>query len=220
MTTVVGAVADGAAWGGNVVVGLSSSRVRVPFAVVALAGADAMGGCTGEEAPVPSPSASSASVTASGSPSVSATPSPSVSPTGPEIPAAAREQTEAGAIAYTKFFFEQFNRAWTEPRAGLIESLSARECVFCKTTEETAAFLVGAGERYQSRPMEVLSAEAIVGAPEGRQFLVVNIEQKRVDIVNAAGNVVDTDARKVFERYVVLSWSTDHWLMFEVEKTD
>jgi hypothetical protein len=192
---------------------------RRPFAAFVLAAAVALGGCSGEQAPDPSVSASSGSSTARVSPSTSVTPSPSVSETGPVIPAAARVQTEAGAIAYARFFFDQFNIAWTEPRAGLIASLSSRECVFCQTTEETAVFLVEEKERYGSPPMKVLKAEAISGAPEGQQFLVVQIEQKRADILDAEGNVVDTDARKVFERYVVVAWSADRWLLFEVEKT-
>ncbi len=94
------------------------------LALVVVTGCDASGDPEGTA----SPSVSSASPSASPSPS----PTPSASPSGPEVPAAAREHTDAGAEAFVKFFFEQFNEAWTEPQSGLIEGLSDPECKFCR----------------------------------------------------------------------------------------
>jgi hypothetical protein len=196
-----------------------SSRRRMPWAAFVVAGAVALGGCTGQSEPDPSPSAGSASATSSASPPVTPSPSPSVTASGPEIPPSAREQTEAGAIAYAKFFFDQVNVAWTEPRAGLIESLSDPACKFCAFTEQKAMELVGSKLRYRKAPIEMLSVEAVVGAPQGQQYLVASLEQKRVDVVNASGVVVDSDERLVSESYVVLKWA-DGWMLREVEEAE
>ena len=195
-----------------------SSRRRMPFAAFVVAGAVALGGCTGESEPDPSPSTGSASATSSASPS--ATPSPSASETasGPEIPAAAREQTEAGAEAFVRFFFDQFNIAWTEPRAGLIESLSDPECQFCQKSEESTLGFVADGQRYASQPVEVRGIEPIVGAPSGQQYLAATFEQKASRIVDQSGTAVTSVKRQVGERYVVLAWSGGRWWMREMER--
>lgn len=190
----------------------------MPFAAFVVAGAVVLGGCTGESEPDPSPSAGSESVTSSASASVTPSPSPSVTASGPEIPAAAREQTEAGAVAYAKFFFDQFNIAWTEPRAGLIEALSDPKCQFCQKSEESTVGFVADGQRYASRPVEVSELEPIVGAPSGQQFLAATFEQKATQIVDQSGTVVSSVKRQVGERYVVLSWSDGRWWMREMER--
>jgi len=201
-----------------------SSRRRMPFAAFVVAGAvtvgGALGGCTGGSEPDPSPSVSSGSSSSSASVSVTPSPSPSVTASGPEIPAAAREQTEAGAEAFVRFFFDQLNTAWTEPRAGLIESLSDPACKFCSLSENDAAYLVAEKQRYERVPAEVLEVEAFVGAPAGQQYLAAKIDQKNVRILDQAGEVVGTDQHKVIDRNVALVWSVDRWLMLEVEKSE
>src|SRR5918993_149978 len=118
----------------------------MPWAVGALLVTLLLSGCQAEETPSagPSPSASSGSPSAS---PASTSPSPSASPSS-EIPAAAREKSETGAEAFTRFFFDQVNVAWTEPRPGLIGSLSDPDCQFCAKTEDRAAELERAEERY------------------------------------------------------------------------
>lgn len=192
----------------------------MPFATLVLAGAVALGGCSGEEAPDPSPSVSSGSSTASASPSASVTPSPTVTESGPAIPAAAREQTEAGAEAFVRFFFDELNTAWTEPQAGLIESLSDPTCEFCTNTEATATRLVADRHRYSTKPVEVTAVDQFVGAPTGQQYVAVTLVQRRSDVVDADGAVVRTDVRKVLDRYVAVVWAGDGWRLLGVEKTE
>jgi len=197
----------------------------MPFAAFVVAGAVAVGGgalagCTGGSEPDPSPSVSSGSPSSSASVSVTPSPSPSVTASGPEIPAAAREQTEAGAEAFVRFFFDQLNTALTEPRAGLIKSLSDPKCEFCKGTEDTAVYLVRENERYATNPVDVIDVEAFVGAPEGQQYLALSMVQKRADIVDAKGVVVATDSRKDADSNVGVVWSSGRWLMLAVERTE
>lgn len=163
--------------------------------------------------PSPSPSVSSPS------PSPSASPSPSVTESGPQIPSAAREKTDAGAVAFVKYFFDQLQVAWTEPRTGVISALSESDCQFCKTTEQTAAYLVTNKQRYKSDPVDVADLEVFGGAPDGQQFLSVTMLQRKASIVSADGAVVRTDAAKKLPRYVTLRWVDGSWSMLELEKT-
>ncbi|MBT9254861.1 hypothetical protein KMZ32_02460 [Phycicoccus sp. MAQZ13P-2] len=178
-----------------------------------------LAGCetSGDDDPSPTPTPSVSSVSPSSSPSASPSPSPSAS--GPEIPAAAREQTPAGAEAYVEYFFDQFNVAWTKPQPGLIKSLSDPQCQFCKKTETTATRLAADKQRYKSDPARLQSVDVFGGAPAGQQFTQVRLVQNRVAIVDEGGDVVRIDERKELDYYVTLRWKSDRWWLLELEKT-
>lgn len=163
--------------------------------------------------PTPSPSVSSSS------PSPSASPSPSVTESGPQIPAAAREKTDAGAEAFVKYFFDQFNVAWTKPEPGLIKSLSDPECQFCAKGEAAALDLATHDEKYAGQPVTIEKAEVFGGAPENQQFVQVRHVQNAVDIVDAKGAVVASDPKQKSTFFVTLRWSGGSWRLLEMERT-
>ncbi len=149
----------------------------MPWAAASLLAAVGLSGCQAEETPPggAAPSAGSTSASATSSPT---SPSPSASPST-EVPAAAREKSEAGAEAFTRYFFEQVNVAWTEPRPGLIASLSDPDCEFCSTTEKAAAALQQANQRYESDPLNVLDLRLFSGAPEGQLYFFADLRQNQ-----------------------------------------
>ncbi len=190
----------------------------VRWVMAGVLAAGVLGGCDSSaedpvETPTPSPSVSSSSA----SPSTSPSPSPTAS--GPDVPAAAREKTDAGAEAFVEYFFDQFNVAWTKPEAGLISNLSTEDCKFCATTETQAKWLVDNKQRYDKLPVTLLDMEAIAGAPEGQIYLTGTLRQNETNIVDESGAVTRTDAKKSLPRNIGLKWQGDRWLMFAVEKT-
>lgn len=162
--------------------------------------------------PTPSPSVSSSSA------SPSASPSPSVTASGPQIPAAAREKTDAGAEAFVKYFFERYNTAWTAPAPGLILELSDPACEFCTRAEKTAVTLEGRGDRYDRAPVSVRSVEQFVGAKDPQKFLFVELVQNRANVVSESGEVVHTDKRAELRSNVVLVWRDKRWFLLGVEE--
>ncbi|MBM6404154.1 hypothetical protein JQN72_07840 [Phycicoccus sp. CSK15P-2] len=185
-------------------------------AVVVAAGCGGSGGSVPSGSPVVSSSGPGGSVSSSASPSVSGSPS-STGGAGPEVPAAAREQTPEGAEAFVEFYFEQFNVAWTEPRPGLIEANSTGDCKFCRTTEEHAVWLADNDQRYSSEPITLKSVEALAGAPKGQLYLFAEFVQNPVDVVTADGTVTSSEDRMDVQRNLALKWSGGRWYMFAVE---
>ena len=124
---------------GRRTIGMPFARPPLAAAVAlvgVLVGAGVVAGCDSEAAPpaTPSPSVTGTGTGTGGSPSPSMTsPSPSVSATV-EVPAAAREQTEKGAEAFVRFFFDEVNQAWTKPASGLVAGQSESGCQFCLKT--------------------------------------------------------------------------------------
>ena len=193
-------------------------RVARWSVVAGVTGVALLAGCSGADDPVASPTPSTSSSSASPSPTTSPSPSPSPSDTGPTIPAAAREQTPAGAEAFVKYFFTQFNVAWTEPRPGLIKSLSDPQCQFCQKAESAATDLAGHGERYASDPVSLKTVDAFGGAPKGQQFVAIRHVQNAVKVVNGTGSVVTSDPRAENDFYVTLRWKGDRWTLLEMER--
>ncbi|MBM6400252.1 DUF6318 family protein [Phycicoccus sonneratiae] len=189
----------------------------VRWAVVAMLAAGVLAGCDSADDPVvtSTPSASSSSA----SPTPSPSPSPSVTESGPQIPAAAREQTDAGAEAFVKFYMEQFNVAWTKPEAGLVAKFSAKDCKFCATVETQAKWLVDNKQRYDKAPVTLLDIQAISGAPEGQIYLTGTLRQNQTRILDESGAVTRTDPEKTLPRNIGLKWQEGVWLMFAVERT-
>lgn len=174
-------------------------------------------GCESDPPPTPTPTPKATSASPPPSPSAS-TPSPS--PTDNPIPTAARENSEAGAKAFVEYFFTQFNASWTEPRPGLVEAISDPECRFCKKAEDTAGYLEKEGQRYRTDPARLLSSEIFGGAPDGEQFVAVDVEQQRSEILDSSGKAIHTDPKREESFYVTLRWRADRWTMLELERTE
>lgn len=73
-----------------------------------------------------------------------------------DVPAEARVNSPAGAIAFARHFFAQVNKAYTTPQAGLIAPLSTSNCKSCDAFERTAQGFVLDGQRYDHIALEVL----------------------------------------------------------------
>ena len=156
--------------------------------VALLAAAGLVAGCTSE--PEPGPSTSKPLVTTPAPSSPTPTPttsSPSPSATG--MPAAAKVKSEAGAIAFVKYFFDQVNLAWTTPEPDLLRSLSNPDCISCASLTTTASDHV--------------------------QVTFV-LDQKLSNVVDKNGAVVLTDQPKVVERRVELEWVNSQWRVWDI----
>ncbi|MGG5257553.1 DUF6318 family protein [Phycicoccus avicenniae] len=186
-------------------------------AVVGMLAAGVLGGCDASSddpttAPTPSPSVSSTSA------SPSPTPTPSVTASGPDIPAAARAQTPAGAEAYMKYFFDQFNVAYTEPRAGLIKSMGTTACEFCSKSEVRAVELVEGKQRYAQAPVRLGEAKSFGGAPKNEQYVHIEFTQVAATIVDSSGRKVSQVAEANAGANAALTWSDGRWFVRGIEK--
>lgn len=182
----------------------------MPFAAFVLVGAVALGGCSGEEAPEPSPSVSSGSSTGGASPSASVTPSPTVTESGPAIPAAAREQTEAGAEAFVRFYIDQSARAWTEADPSQLEGLATGACATCANLQETATSLKAEGQRYSATPVKVGALSSFRDA-DTQQVFDAELQEQKVSILAADGEVVESFPARSVKTAIAVVWREGRW---------
>lgn len=165
-------------------------------------------GCTGGTKPHASPSPT----TGHSSPTTAATKPPAVTPTAdPNVPAAARAHTVAGAEAFVRYYFERLNAAWTVPRAGILSPLCQSSSIACTAFEKTATRLTKEGHRYDGNPVSINFIGVLDATKPGKYDVLANVVQEKRSEIDASGNTVVTDKRKDLRFHFVLSYADQNW---------
>jgi hypothetical protein len=196
---------------GGTVKKYSSALLAVPLAASML-----LAGCGGDAKPDASSSSSPTS-----SPTTSSTPTSSPTAAGPKvepnIPAAARAHTPAGAEAFVRYFYAELNVAWSKPEAGLISRLSATTCKTCSNFEREAAKSVAKNERVIG-PSIVLENVSTSDATNPAKMTVraIGYQPKSV-VVDAKGATVQTLQRERVRTLLTVQWGAVGWRLGEIQ---
>jgi len=185
-------------------------------------------GCTGNGNPAASPTTTTgvggtagASATASGAATASATGTVgTAAPYPSDVPPEARVNSDAGAIAFTRHFFAQVNKAYTTPQSGLISPLSTPNCKSCASNEATSANLAKDGRRYDGPAIE-LQEVSIHPEPAGpdRALLMVTARQLPAKIIDRSGSVDSTLDAKLGLLVVQLQYDKNAWKCDSIKVT-
>lgn len=198
-------------YAGGLAGALRAQRAKVVAAGLVAVAVVSGGSADGDDPPTASASASSSS--ASVSPSVTATPSPSE--TGPAIPKAAQAHTEAGAVAFFKFFVDQVNESYMTPRDDLIPLHSETDCQSCKALNEQATELVSEKQRSDKPPFSA-TAVSVQPSPIDRVRINLTMVTNPVIVLDASGAEVSRQAKASEPRTAVISWKGGRWLVYAV----
>ena len=184
----------------------SAALLAVPLAASML-----LTGCGGDSKPDAS-SSSTASPAPTSASTPSASPTPTVSTkTDPNIPAAARAHTPAGAEAFVKYFYSQLNIAWTTPRAGLLVPLCQTSSKACAAHEETAVRLAREGHRYNGNPLSIKYVGTLDATNPNEYQVLVTLVQERRSEIDKTGKIYVTDKRKDLRLTVELVYTGQAW---------
>ena len=163
-------------------------------------------------APLVAPS-DSTGVASGGTPTARATTtSVEVDPVVAKIPKAARPNTQAGAEAFAKFYYEQVAKAWMKPDPALLDGLSAESCNTCTAFRETADYMKAHGERYEISPLTVQSVSAISFSPKKTEIAVAG-EGSESRVVDKSGRLVRTAPEEGKTTFVATLVFRDHWVV-------
>lgn len=180
-----------------------------------LAAVSLVGACSSTPEPTPS---STTPVVTTPAPSTTA-PSPTVttpSPSASGIPAAAKVKSEAGAIAFVKYFLDVNNAAYTTPDPDLLREVSDSNCKICGKLIEDVETLMSKGRKYNGPVVSFQKAEVIGENGPGRVLLACDITQNRSSVVDSSGKVILTDPEKQLQRTFELVWKGGQWLVSEL----
>lgn len=194
-------------------------RTSAALLAVPLAASMLLAGCGGDSKPnasrsspaSSSPTTTAAPSTTSGSPTSTASPT-----TDPNIPAAARAHTPAGAEAFTKYFFAQLNRSWSTADPSLLPPLSEPGCKTCGAFTSSAASFRSKTQHYKGEVFSVTSIGALGKGLKGEEVLVVG-EQEPGAIVDQAGTVITASVRQAGKFLISLAWTGRGWKAVELQ---
>lgn len=201
---------------GNDEVGKAVRRTSAALLAVPLAASMLLAGCGGDSKPnasrsstaSSSPTTTAAPSTTSGSPTSTASPT-----TDPNIPAAARAHTPAGAEAFVRYFIERWNVAWTVPRAGILSPLCQASSNACTALEKSAARLTNAGHRYDGNPVTIKYIGVLDATNPATYEVLANLVQEHRNEIDRAGKIYVADKRKDFRVQFVLMNTGQGWLV-------
>jgi hypothetical protein len=115
-----------------------------------------------------------------------------------------------------KFYFEQLNRALTEPDPSKIQVLAEPQCVACLRLAKSATDLQTKGHRYSTSPFLVESVTEIGKSAPDIQLVRLQLSQPEVEVVDRSGTVVATDAPSKGARTVGVRWKSGAWRLVDM----
>jgi hypothetical protein len=178
----------------------SAALLAVPLAASLLLTA-----CGGDTKPGTSPP------TTTSTPSAATSPTTTALKTDPNIPAAARAHTPAGAEAFTQYFFQQVNKAWSTPDPTSLDGLFAPTCTTCVGIRGSAASYQLKGQRYRGHPLTDVSVESLTGAVGANTHVRVTAMQQASAVVDRSDKVVEAVPRTPSTFDMTLTWVRRSW---------
>jgi len=132
-------------------------------------------------------------------------PNPKNEPVDPDIPAAARVHNPKGGLAFTRYFIERWNVAWSQPRAGILAPLCHPSSETCAVYEKTSARLVKQGRRLDGAPFTITAIKVLDDNNARRLEVLAVLKQEPRNEVNRAGKIYRTQKAKTLPaRFVLL----------------
>ena len=149
--------------------------------------------------------------------SPSTTPStPTPTPTGPvepPMPAAAGENSDAGAEAFVGYYIDVFNFSESTGDTALLETLATDHCTACAGYVDAIRRTYDGGGRIEGGQLilgELRDLPAAFDADKGIYALGRSTKQK---IFDASGQVVDSNPSSTFRLFAYPKWVDGVWRM-------
>jgi len=154
---------------------------------------------------------------ASPTPTDAATPAVARRKTDPKMPAAARIHNPAGGLAFTRYFIERWNVAWSQPRAGILAPLCHPSSETCAVYEKTSARLVKQGRRLDGDPFTIKSIKILDDHNARRLELLAIMEQEPRNEIDRSGKVYRTEKRKTLPARFILIDDGRGWALSYID---
>ncbi|WP_141788827.1 DUF6318 family protein [Oryzihumus leptocrescens] len=172
-------------------------------------------GCGGQAKPEASssrPVPTAGTMTTASSPATSPTPA-----IDPDMPAAARAHTPAGAEAFARYFFAQFNASLQQAKPDLLGGLASDACKSCQAFIDTAVEYRTNGQHYSGEPFTVATVGAIDQQGNDETRVLVSGVQHPGAVVDASGKIVQQTKYQKGQFSVHLKWINGAWVAEELK---
>lgn len=175
--------------------------------------------CTDKDAPstTPTPTASTATSSPSASPSASASVSASPTTTA-SVPAAARARTEAGALAFLNFWFDQFSSGLVDPKnAADLFAFSDKDCIGCKKSQDLIAEYARGGWSVKQSGMRVVEPDLATDVNADRVIINFTLEEMTQPLYQNGKLTTNKVPAASVKKGAALRWVNGAWQAYGFE---
>ena len=117
-------------------------------------------------------------------------------------------------MAFTRFWFEQVNIAYTKPDPTLIPALSTGSCKSCADIAGEPREYASKGQKMAAPPIQPLSdVRVLPGATEGSLRVSFTLTQNAVNVIDDSGAVVAQEPAAKGTRVALVLWKGGQWFM-------
>jgi hypothetical protein len=130
------------------------------------------------------------------------------------LPPEATKHTEAGAMAFTKFYLLGLSQAEFEGDASRIAPLTGKDCSACLKFIEQIDTRARQGQHVDRKSLSVETTALIDGDPAGRQAVIGALATDAAkNVVNSDGDPIQAIAGAKINFEASVEWSATGWAM-------
>jgi hypothetical protein len=135
----------------------------------------------------------------------------------PQLSALAKEQTDAGEEAFTRYFFQVVNHAFQTGQTAPLINATAPTCQICRATIGDISYAFARG-RIRGGELTVQKVSPHKGK-DGVYNRVVTYSETKYEEVDARGKVMQSlPAKKSYQLLVKLVWAGSGWQVAQLSR--
>lgn len=131
-------------------------------------------------------------------------------PEKPTYPAAAKEKTEDGAVAFVRYFWSAVNFAYTAPDKSILLNLSEPSCDLCNRFIETASDLSRGSQKYDAKLLDITQTSVVVMSEKGTRVRS-RIKFHPAKAVDSTGQISEEQEEGQGDYLFKLHWAGSSW---------
>jgi hypothetical protein len=188
---------------------------RGAFAAVVVAGSLALAACTGGGDSPPSATSSTTSSSSSSTTSPTTTQSPSATKTV-ALPPEATKHTEAGAMAFARYYWEQASQSLVTNDASVLKAMGSDECSECTAVEEISSKQEADGVHSNKASYDIKIVRRVEGS---KDRFVVSVAGREVPVqkLDRTGKVLRSTQAGTFSWATTVEWRSG-WQVTNFQK--
>lgn len=132
-----------------------------------------------------------------------------------EIPEPARAQTAEGGVEFTKFYFEQVNKAFATGDYHPLVKLTSSSCIVCRQTIGDIAFAWARGS-IEGGAFTLKDVKSVKQAGDLHSVSFTYDEEAYTELDHTGGTVWEADAKEDLPTVVQIKWVDGGWQMSQL----
>lgn len=139
----------------------------------------------------------------------------------PQVPAAAKVNSPAGAEAFARYVIGIYGYVYQTGNAGPLESVAGPKCTFCRKVRSNISDMKVKNYRQVGGDLTITMLSPAPDVPRGKAVFTAVVRQTPAQVLDADGKIVNEAKILPDESLLVaLEWHDKGWTVFEIGSGD